>query len=737
MKWEACFGFFWYNDEEIFKFTEEDFEKKAARFAEAGINIVITFSCTHFRWTMRPYWKLINNTLKKVVEACHKYGILVVEHHSSHLTFDPLNEEDWGYMERILNKRGSSINSWKGILDYINSDPKINGYTLSTFRQIDGRTGKWARTGYHGYGMCFNNPNYRKEYFAYLEEVYNTGIDGIMTDDVQWFGGTHGRFNETHACTCQYCRELFQDQTGYELPEPGEDWNRFYGDYENQIFLAWKKFKCDSIVNFHKEVNSHFKSLGREMLRPYYVSDVLYSNPTAYAFDSIVQLLDWIFQENTFSSIIRYSWPMFAMEAAHRYALASRYNIPSMSMFYPDRVDNFYFTWALAKSWGQLYLATPEGHDLTDIEKKYRDFEKQHKDLLKNQIKKAEIAFYFSLKTRDLVKDSARINMSSLVRWMQSAYFTNKCFDMVFENDMLSKLKEYPLIVLANVSMLSDEEYSKLIEYVASGGKLLITGIPGERDIDGRKRSQEEICRNLNINVFPTRLEKDISKETLLNIDNNIIQVAESVYTHVFNNTEQAEVILRTTCGMPVGIRFRIGIGSIIWITSCEGLNPVQDKIVSDRFKKEEECNYALYYAIYEMRSGLGRILGEIIGESVINTKDCPEDWIVTYFTDELNTGSIIHIVNTKGTLIKEESASVSHDDPIPAFNKTYTCEGEFISKLMLKGFGSKKIKHVKLHTPESSNNTELLWSITGDYLSIDIPSCLFKGYAIIDIKNL
>lgn len=41
-KWEAKFGFFWYNDDELFKFTQKDFDEKAKRIADAGINIVMT-----------------------------------------------------------------------------------------------------------------------------------------------------------------------------------------------------------------------------------------------------------------------------------------------------------------------------------------------------------------------------------------------------------------------------------------------------------------------------------------------------------------------------------------------------------------------------------------------------------------------------------------------------------------------------------------------------------------------
>ena len=70
----ARFGFFWYNDEEIFNDSDDDLDRKAKAFADAGINIVITFSCTHFRWSFTRYWPILTEILHRIVKACHRYG---------------------------------------------------------------------------------------------------------------------------------------------------------------------------------------------------------------------------------------------------------------------------------------------------------------------------------------------------------------------------------------------------------------------------------------------------------------------------------------------------------------------------------------------------------------------------------------------------------------------------------------------------------------------------------------
>ena len=78
--WAEGITWFWYNDAEIFEYTQDDFDKKAKELAGRGITMVLTFSLTHFRLGFYPYWKEINECIRKIVVACHKYGIRVVEH---------------------------------------------------------------------------------------------------------------------------------------------------------------------------------------------------------------------------------------------------------------------------------------------------------------------------------------------------------------------------------------------------------------------------------------------------------------------------------------------------------------------------------------------------------------------------------------------------------------------------------------------------------------------------------
>ena len=85
--WNDKFTFFWYNEKEIFHWSQEDFDRQAQKMHAAGITYAMTFSVTHFRWSYMQWKNQILSALQKLCNACHKAGIKVIEHHSSHLTY--------------------------------------------------------------------------------------------------------------------------------------------------------------------------------------------------------------------------------------------------------------------------------------------------------------------------------------------------------------------------------------------------------------------------------------------------------------------------------------------------------------------------------------------------------------------------------------------------------------------------------------------------------------------------
>ena len=120
--WRARYAWFWYNSEEIWKFSQEDMDAKVKKYAEQGFTHLITFSCTHFRWNFRPWWPQINECIRKIVVSAHKYGLKVIEHHSSNLTFFPKPDPDGVPLKRMigsLTTRKSRVDDWPGLVEYM------------------------------------------------------------------------------------------------------------------------------------------------------------------------------------------------------------------------------------------------------------------------------------------------------------------------------------------------------------------------------------------------------------------------------------------------------------------------------------------------------------------------------------------------------------------------------------------------------------------------------------------
>lgn len=673
--WEQAIAYFWYNDDEIFRFTQEDFDNRAKDFADRGVTLVETFSFTHFRLGFYPYWKEINECIRKIVIACHKYGIRVVEHHSSHLTHYLRTMGGWKRfgesMQSYANGSGSYDN-WYKTLRFLTADFMIEGKDLRTFLQIDGRTGEPAENVYGAYSMCFNNPDYREVYFNYLKDVVATGIDGIMNDDVQFFG-------DRNACTCRHCRKLFTEQTGYTLPEPGA-WGAFFENYDDPVYVAWKKFKFGSTERFYRDLTRYYAELGVELIRPNYSSDILKHCPTCSAFGSCADLWHILEQENCFSAVIKESYMDFYTESIHRYAAGRRRGVPSVSMFYPDRPDSTYFAWALARSWGQLYSGTSEGFDITELEKPYRDFEQKFIRYYTAPDKMGDLSFYLSLKTRDYMADAFPRYTRKFMAGMQAAYVSGLCVDMVMEKDPLEELLRHKRIVASHVAMASDAELLRFSDYVKAGGTLVILGEFAVRDEDGRDRDASEVERLLGITP---------------EADTPVCLGAGRIYRMSFRNPEDE-------------------FQPTVWV-GRKGRSGMSDMTVPSKWELQ--------------KNGTGEILRRIVG--VPNVQLTGNNKRIVAAAYGVENALAVHIVNLDET-VSADVGYVSHEDLIPNFTVTAPKLTEITAQIRLPDGVS--VKKAVVRTPETENETEVAFGVRNGFAEVVIPGGIFSGYALLTL---
>ena len=228
------------------------------------------------------------------------------------------------------------------------------------------------------------------------------------------------------------------------------------------------------------------------MLRPNYISDIIYSNKTAYPFENCVHLWYYVFQENVNKSIIGSDNRRFMSESQHRFSMARPAGVPSMSMFYPETTGELYLSWALAKAAGQLYTGCTSGTSQPDWERPFRAFERKHESAYTSPEKKADVAFYYSTNTRDYVYRGLYY-IRRMTSRMQGCYLSGVQIDLVFPYTSLEIMNSMPCIALCDAVMLSEEEIAKLSDYLRAGGRLIIEGVCGTLNADGTKRDYDVI----------------------------------------------------------------------------------------------------------------------------------------------------------------------------------------------------------------------------------------------------
>ncbi len=631
----ARFGWFWYNDEEIFHDSQADIDRKVARHAEQGITHLITFGCTHFRWSFQPFWPVINECIGKIVSAGHRYGVKIIEHHSSNLGFFPDTPENLAKFTGEMELRHSNPDHWPGLLEFITSPDT----ELEQWVQTSGRTGKPVVT-YGGHGRCFNHPDFRAAYLEYLESIYRLGVDGIMTDDVQYF--------REDSCACPHCRRLFRERSGFELPPP-EKWDAWFGNMLDESFTSWMRFRFDSIRDFHRLVKEHYEGLGRKLLRPNYTSVALCPNLTAYIIDDL-PTLDWIFQECCFSTIIRYTWPLYLLDQQHRRMMERKRGIPSMMMFYAERKDQLIFTWGLARLCGALYTNTPEGESKMD-ERGLREFEKKYGFCLFRCGSIPMVGFVDSLDNR---RFGASYEASRMKFWLQSCLFKNIPVELV-DIKCPETWKNIPVLCVNEVHVLSEREISDLLEYARSGGVLVVTGDSGCQDERLRLRMPEETAALWKISgeSAPSEiLEFPFGKGKIVRPGWSFgYPGTEEEKRHLFLELQTRFSVLSPKEIFPL----RKDIPEL-WLQRSYG-----------RPARKSMPNNTLYYEGEDAREEIAAFLTRLAGKkSPFKAENLPEGVLAVPLLASGGDALAIQLLNAAGTLKRGKEETMSHADPIP-----------------------------------------------------------------------
>ena len=334
---------------------------------------------------------------------------------------------------------------------------------------------------------------YRSGYLGYmktmLEEQLAYGIDGFHLDMVdQGFGAPYG-------CWCGTCQKEFQAQYGTPMPK-GVTWD---SDWDH--FL---EFRYAGSARFEKELTAHIRKVAPRVTVDYnYHGNPPFSwevgqRPVQHAGNG-----DFVTGETG-------AWGFSALTVglnAEFYRAATPGQPFQIAMQRGVRMYHDQTTRPLNDIRWELFTLLSHGGFVTMVDKTAFDgwldpvaYERFGQAFKEVQAKRGqfghqpvyEVGIYFSSRTRDW---QGQENPAAFFQAFQGAHkaleYEHIPWGVLFdENIGLEKLKQFPVVLLPNVSILSEHELSLFRRYVEEGGNLITTGQSGQLDHMGRPQTE-------------------------------------------------------------------------------------------------------------------------------------------------------------------------------------------------------------------------------------------------------
>ena len=443
-------------------------QRRADSFADAAVDTAIIFG-THFRWDFLPYWHILHAYFHDVSQALKERHIMLFDHHSATLThrFKSAAETREGMLNMIHHL------PWAPSPEAA-ADWKFNGEYLDSWRIIDARTGGPASVPqYYAQEFCINHPGFRAAYREYLKRLTaESGIDGLMCDDMLYFGGFYH-------CTCEHCRK----KLSFRFPEKSDA--SFWGNWGDDRWLEYLAMRRDSTGDFLETVRAalpeDFPLMSCCTSGAY--GGCNYSGQSVHELvrgDNIINLE--ICGDNPAAVPVRLAG------GSYQSAASKKYGLPVIAIgygFFPDSAGHLwalnhmtgYSTWFSTLK-GRLGLSREIMDELPDeaapIAAAFQ-FEKEHPELFDGKLQ-YECAVYFSEKTKNdsyfgACETGSTKDYRDLIRMLFAAGIRT---ETIF--DFPENAEESPCVVMPSVILLSEEETVTMKRYLAAGGTILRFG---------------------------------------------------------------------------------------------------------------------------------------------------------------------------------------------------------------------------------------------------------------------
>lgn len=432
----------------------------------AGLGVAgVEYAGRHFRWNHVQEWDLINDIAARMVEACHRRGLFVIEHHDFPIA------TVYGFPE--LTRR----------LHWLQRDVRT-GEPMRWFDPL--------------------HPEFQQAYIQYLTTMQKrAGFDGFMLDEMMPapFVGTASPETE----------HLIKEQTGFASPA----WVRHPDpDLADPAYRAWSRWKNNVESEALEEIYGALRRQWPEIAGLTYSSVFSFPNGYSDLTVSAARFSNFVgFESITFDPLN--GWQGLLRELKERGALADYFHIPLWVLLRePRTAEQLYFGWVLAQltrhsTWmGGSALRTDEQLDAMG---KYLRWKERMPHRYARTL--ADTGVLLSMQTRNSTTNT-NFFWNDFTGWNSVLVETSRQFDVLLDGDLQAadRTGKYHTLVLASQACLSEAQCRHLKDWVSAGGTVIFTRNTSLFDENGAQRKDFALGEAANIS-FVRELEGEVPVE--------------------------------------------------------------------------------------------------------------------------------------------------------------------------------------------------------------------------------
>ena len=461
---------------------EEKILARARAAADAGVETAIIFGL-HFRWDFVCCFETVHALLKFIADACHAYGIQLIDHHSATLTHRPRSRAGREDTFR-RNHHHVPFTPDRDVAAYL----QYHGTRLNSWRERRVDTGEPAFIEcYQSELFCTNNPDFVAAYISYVERLFReTGIDGLMCDDI-------GRYAHWSVCGCDFCRQDFRMFTGRSLP-PGNEWS-FWGNFDNPHFRQWVIFRHNCATKFLSAVRTALP--GNAFLTSCCCGSIDKSHDA-----DVVDISNWhpalnMLMLEMCGSIADDKLSSRVADMLLQHSIARTRGIPVLGAGYAYYPDEAFLIWSWDRFFNndvwisshktRLGIGYAEQNALPDEPEMVREaflYEKKYAELFEVD-DLLSVGLYYSAASRSFNGDAAEDYSAGVTGTAQALYSENIHFSVFCT---VPDPTQVPILIAPDCNCLRDDEISALETYRKRGGILILCGLFGNCDHTGTRR---------------------------------------------------------------------------------------------------------------------------------------------------------------------------------------------------------------------------------------------------------